>query len=219
MYSVSYLPASGDQFSALTNGTVILQPQEFEMEEVGVKWNINPKLLFSSAVYNLNRTNQPIADPNNPGFFFPSGSTLTQGFEASLVGYVTPAWQSSLAYAYTDARITSATSATIVPGNRVQLVPYNQFAWWNKYQINPVWAAALGIIYFSDSYASSDDTVRLPGFFRFDAGLFATIDEHWRAQLNVENIFNKGYWASADGNNNISPGQGRTIRLKATYRF
>jgi catecholate siderophore receptor len=219
MYSVSYLPASGDQFSALTNGTVILQPQEFEMEEVGVKWNINPKLLFSSAVYNLNRTNQPIADPNNPGFFFPSGSTLTQGFEASLVGYVTPAWQSSLAYAYTDARITSATSATIVPGNRVQLVPYNQFAWWNKYQINPVWAAALGIIYFSDSYASSDDTVRLPGFVRFDAGLFATIDEHWRAQLNVENIFNKGYWASADGNNNISPGQGRTIRLKATYRF
>jgi catecholate siderophore receptor len=219
MYSVSYLPASGDQFSALTNGTVILQPQEFEMEEVGVKWNINPKLLFSSAVYNLNRTNQPIADPNNPGFFFPSGSTLTRGFETSLVGYVTPAWQSSLAYAYTDARITSATSATIVPGNRVQLVPYNQFAWWNKYQINPVWAAALGIIYFSDSYASSDDTVRLPGFFRFDAGLFATIDEHWRAQLNVENIFNKGYWASADGNNNISPGQGRTIRLKATYRF
>ena len=219
MYSVSYLPASGDQFSALTNGTVILQPQEFEMEEVGVKWNINPKLLFSSAVYNLNRTNQPIADPNNPGFFFPSGSTLTQGFEASLVGYVTPAWQSSLAYAYTDARITSATSATIVPGNRVQLVPYNQFAWWNKYQINPVWAAALGIIYFSDSYASSDDTVGLPGFDRFDAGLFATIDEHWRAQLNVENIFNKGYWASADGNNNISPGQGRTIRLKATYRF
>ena len=219
MYSVSYLPASGDQFSALTNGTVILQPQEFEMEEVGVKWNINPKLLFSSAVYNLNRTNQPIADPNNPGFFFPSGSTLTQGFEASLVGYVTPAWQSSLAYAYTDARITSATSATIVPGNRVQLVPYNQFAWWNKYQINPVWAAALGIIYFSDSYASSDETVRLPGFVRFDAGLFATIDEHWRAQLNIENIFNKGYWASADGNNNISPGQGRTIRLKATYRF
>jgi catecholate siderophore receptor len=219
MYSVSYLPASGDQFSALTPGTVILQPQEFEMEEAGLKWNINPRLLFSSAVYNLNRTNQPIADPNNPGFFFPSGSTLTRGFETTLVGYVTPAWQSSLAYAYTDARITSATSTTIVPGNRVQLVPYNQFAWWNKYQIDSVWAASLGIIYFSDSFASSDDTVRLPGFVRFDAGLFATIDEHWRAQLNIENIFNKGYWASADGNNNISPGQGRTVRLKATYRF
>jgi catecholate siderophore receptor len=218
-YSVSYLPASGDQFSSLTAGTLILDPQKFENTEVGAKWNINPKLLFSTAVYNLNRTNQPIADGNNPGFFFASGSTLTRGFEASLTGYVTSDWQSSLAYAYTDARITSATSTTVVPGNRVQLVPYNQFAWWNKYQIDPTWSAALGIIYFSDSYASSDDTVKLPGFVRFDVALYARINENWRAQLNVENIFNKGYWASADGNNNISPGEGRTLRLKATYKF
>ncbi|WJR75479.1 TonB-dependent siderophore receptor [Bradyrhizobium sp. NP1] len=219
MYSTSYLPASGDQFSTLSPGTAILQPQKFENSEVGVKWNVNPKLLFSSALYNLNRSNQPIADGNNPGFFFASGRTVTRGFEASLVGYITPAWQSSLAYAYTDARITSATSATVVPGNRVQLVPYNQFAWWNKYQFTPIWSAALGVIYFSDSFASSDDTVRLPGFVRFDAAVYAQIDQNWRAQLNVENIFNKGYWASADANNNLSPGQGRTVRLKATYRF
>ncbi len=63
-YSVSYLPASGDQFSALTNGTLILQPQKFENTEIGMKWNINPKLLFSTAVYNLDRTNQPIPVPN-----------------------------------------------------------------------------------------------------------------------------------------------------------
>lgn len=66
---------------------------------------------------------------------------------------------------------------------------------WNKYQFTPMWAASLGVIYFSDSFASSDDTVRLPGFVRVDAGLFATINEHWRAQLNIENIFNTGYWA------------------------
>jgi catecholate siderophore receptor len=38
----------------------------------------------------------------------------------------------------------------IVAGNRVQLVPYNQLSLWNKYQIDPVWAAAVGVIYFSD---------------------------------------------------------------------
>jgi len=219
MYSVSYLPASGDQFSSLTDGTLILTPQKFVTEEFGAKWNINPKLLYSAAVYNLDRTNQPLADGNRPGFFFPSGATRVQGFESNLVGYVTPDWQTTFAYAYTDAKIVNATSATIVPGNRVQLVPYNQFAWWNKYQITPVWAASLGVIYFSDSFANSDDTVRLPGFWRFDAGLFANIDRNWRAQLTVENIFNRGYWASADGNNNISPGQGRTARLKVSYRW
>ena len=218
-WSTSYLPASGDQFSALSPGTLILEPQKFENTEIGAKWNINPKLLFTAAIYELIRTNVPIADPSGNGLFIPSGAHKIRGFETALTGYVMPDWQTSFGYAYTDARITSNTSATIVAGNRVQLVPYNQFSLWNKYQINPTWAAALGVIYFSDSFASSDDTVRLPGFVRVDAALYAKVDENWRVQFNVENIFNKGYWATADGNNNISPGQPRTFRLTALARF
>ena len=52
-----------------------------------------------------------------------------------------------------------------------------------------------------------------------DAGVYAQIDATWKAQLNIENIFNKGYWASADGNNNISPGQPRTFRFKVTAKL
>jgi catecholate siderophore receptor len=226
-YSISYLPASGDQFSSLTPGALILEPQKFENTEVGVKWNINPKLLFSTAVYELNRTNQPIPDPSAPagsGISFPNGATRMRGFEASMTGYVTADWQSVLGYAYTDAKIVHDLTVTtvalpVLAGNRVQLVPYNQFSWWNKYQINPMWAAALGIIYFGDSFATSDDTVRLPAFVRFDAAIYFKLNETWRAQLNVENIFNTGYWASADGNNNISPGAARTVRLSARATF
>jgi catecholate siderophore receptor len=218
-YMVSYLPASGDQFSALTDATVILAPQKFVNKEIGVKWNILPKLLFSAAVYKLVRTNIPLADPNNPGFFILSGSNTIHGLETELKGYLTDKWQSWLGYAYTDARVSGDTSPAIQVGNRIQLVPFHQFSWWNKYQITPVWAASLGVIYFSDSYTSSDDTVYLPGFVRFDAGLYATINDHWKAQLTVENLFNKGYWASADANNNISPGASRTVWLKITARF
>jgi catecholate siderophore receptor len=218
-YSVSYLPASGDQFSALNNGSVILAPQKFENKEIGVKWDIQPRLQYTAAIYDLKRTNVPLPDPNNAGFFILSGSNRIRGFETTLNGYVTDVWQSTLGYAYTNARVTSATSTTIVAGNRIQLVPFNQFSWWNKYQITPVWGAALGMIYFSDSFATSDDSVRLPGFVRFDTALYLKINEMWRAQLNVENLFNKGYWASADGNNNISPGLPRTFRVSAIARF
>jgi catecholate siderophore receptor len=225
-YSISYLPSAGDQFSALNTGSALIPPQKFENTEVGVKWNILPKLQYTAAIYQLNRTNVPLAIGG--GLFAISGLNIIKGFETALTGYVTNDWQTTFGYAYTDARIGSDTNSstatpppppTILKGNVVQLVPFNQFSWWNKYQIDPTWAAALGVIYFSDSYASSDDTVRLPGFVRFDAGLYARINENWRAQLNIENIFNKGYWATADGNNNISPGQGRTVRLKAVYRF
>jgi catecholate siderophore receptor len=219
-YSVSYLPSTGDQLNALTNGTVILEPQKFVNKEVGVKWNIYPRLMATLAVYQLDRTSQPITDPIlGAPFVLPNGATKVKGFEAGLNGYVTNDWQSSAGYAYTDARIVNNLSATVVAGNVVQLVPKHQFSLWNKYQLDPRWAAALGVIYFSDSFASSDDTVRLPGFVRFDSALYLKINETWKAQLNVENIFNKGYWASADGNNNISPGQPRTFRLSATAKF
>ena len=104
-WRVACLPSTGDQFSTLTDGTLILQPQRFDNKEVGFKWNINPKLLLSTAVYQLDRTNQPIPAPQGTGFFLPNGATTIRGFEASLNGYVTDRWQSQLGYAYTDARI------------------------------------------------------------------------------------------------------------------
>ena len=204
----------------MTDGTVLLEAQKFVNKEVGVKWNINPRLLATAAVYQLDRTNQPITDPvlGSP-YVLPNGVSRTRGFEAALNGSVTDAWQSSVGYAYTDARIVNDLSATVVAGNVVQLVPLHQFSFWNKYQFTSIWAASVGVIYFSDSFASSDDTVKLPGFVRIDAAVYLKINEQWKAQLNVENVFNKGYWASADGNNNISPGAPRTFRLSATARF
>ena len=91
---VSYLPASGDQFSALADGTVILAPQKFVDNEVGVKWQALPHLLYSFAVYDLQRTNVPLPDPNNPGFFILSGRNSIRGLETELKGYLNDAWQS-----------------------------------------------------------------------------------------------------------------------------
>jgi catecholate siderophore receptor len=225
-YSISYLPSAGDQFSALNTGSALIPPQKFENTEVGVKWNIFPKLQYTAAIYQLNRTNVPLAIGG--GLFAISGSNVIRGFETALTGYVTNDWQTTLGYAYTDARLGSDTNSstslipappTFLKGNRVQLVPFNQVSLWNKYQIDPMWGAGLGIIYFSDSYAASDDFVRLPGFVRVDAALYLKINQTWSGQLNVENIFNAGYWASADGNNNISPGQGRTFRVVARAKF
>jgi catecholate siderophore receptor len=225
-YSISYLPSVGDQFSAVNTGSALIPPQKFENTEVGVKWNINPRLLYTAAIYQLNRTNVPLAIGG--GLFAISGSNIIKGFETALTGYVTKDWQATLGYAYTDARVGSNTNSstaanpappTILAGNRVQLVPFNQVSLWNKYQIDPTWGAGLGVIYFSDSYASSDDFVKLPGFVRVDAALYVKINQTWSGQLNVENVFNQGYWASADGDNNISPGQGRTFRVVARAMF
>jgi catecholate siderophore receptor len=211
-YSVSYLPSSGDQFSTLAPGTAIAEPEKFVNKEIGAKWEVSPRLQFATALYDLVRTNQRLADPNNPGFFILSGATRTKGFEAGASGYITTAWQMQGGYAYTDARIAGDTSATIRSGNRVGLVPYHTFTWWNKYQLTEIWAFGVGIIRQTDSYASSDDTVVLPGFTRVDAAVYGRFNKNVRWQVNVENLFNQGYIATADGNNNITPGSPRAVR-------
>ena len=82
------------------------------------------------------------------------------------------------------------------------------------------WAAGVAIIHQTASFASSDDTVSLPGFTRVDGAIFGRMDPKYlppeikrlRWQVNVENIFNTRYHSMADGNNNITPGSPRAVR-------
>ncbi|MDB5595433.1 MAG: TonB-dependent siderophore receptor [Hyphomicrobiales bacterium] len=217
-YSVSYLPASGDQFGALAPNTVFLKPEKFTNKEVGVKWDVRDDLQLTVALYQLDRENTRINDPANPGFFLLSGQSRAKGVELGINGYVTDKWQISGGYAYTDAKITSATSAAPV-GNRLQLVPYNTFTLWNRYNINEQFGVGAAVIHQTNSFTAVDNTVRLPGFTRVDGALFFKINKTFRAQLNVENILNAKYYSTADGNNNITPGSPRAVRVGLTATF
>lgn len=221
-YSISYLPSSGDQFNALTPGLAIAKPERFENTEVGVKVDVAPTLQLTGALYNLDRINQRLADPNNAGFFITSGQTSTQGAEIGANGFVTEWWQIAGGYAFTDARIVKGFNiggTSVRAGNQVGLVPFNAFTLWNKFDVTRDFGIGIGFVHQTHSFAASDDTVRLPGYTRFDLGLFYQVTDGVRAQLNIENLFDRGYIATADGNNNISPGAPRLIRAQVVARF
>ncbi|PIK74578.1 hypothetical protein CS379_01740 [Methylobacterium frigidaeris] len=125
-------------------------------------------------------------------------------------------------YAFTDARIVSnfsSGSTVIRTGNTVALVPFNAITLWNKFAITPEFAVGVGVINQTHTFASSDNTVRLPSVTRFDLGLFYQVSEAVRAQVNIENLFDRRYIATADANNNITPGASRTVRVQVIARF
>jgi catecholate siderophore receptor len=68
-------------------------------------------------------------------------------------------------------------------------------------------------------FAAVDNTVTLPGFTRFDGGLYVGITRGLRAQINVENIFDTKYYPTSNGNNNIAPGSPREARLSLSASF
>jgi len=217
-YSVSYLPSSGDQFSSLTTITQQVKPEKFNNYEFGVKWDIKRSLGLTTAVYRLDRINTRATDPNDPTRIVQTGKQRTNGYEIGLNGAITRSWRLAGGYAYQDAFVTSATTAA-KPGAQVAMVPHHNFSLWNNYQVMSRLAAGLGIIHRSDMFAAIDDTVRLPGYTRSDAAVYYSLTERLRLQANVENLFNTRYFINADGNNNISPGSSRAIRVALTARF
>ncbi|HEX8071083.1 MAG TPA: TonB-dependent siderophore receptor [Pyrinomonadaceae bacterium] len=217
-YSVAYLPSSGDQFSALTTITQQVKPEKFSNYEVGVKWDVRRRLALTSALYRQERTNTRATDPNNPTRIVQTGSQRTNGFEFGVSGSVTRAWSVAGGYAYQDAFISRATTAARA-GAQVAQVPHHAFSLWNNYKFHPRWAAGVGVVHRSDRFAAVDNTVVLPGYTRADAAVFFNITERWRLQANAENLFDRKYYANADGNNNISPGSSRALRLGLTAKF
>jgi len=217
-YSVSYLPSSGDQFSALTTITQQVKPEKFNNFELGVKWDINPYLSLATAGYWLDRVNTRSTDPNDPTRIVQTGATRNLGYEIGLNGNITGAWRVAGGYAYQNSYISRAT-VTEFAGAQVAQVPHNTFSLWNNYQIVRRVGAGLGIIHRSDMYAAVDNTVVLPGYTRADAAAFVSLSERMRLQVNVENLFGTEYYVYAHSNNNISPGSSRSVRAAWIARF
>lgn len=217
-YSVSYLPGSGDQFTTLTGVTAGLEPEKFRNLEVGGKWDVRPNLSLTAAVFQLDRTNTSAPDPNNPALTVQTGSQRSRGFELGVTGNITEAWSVMGGYALQKAEITSRTAGAFA-GSEVALVPRHTVSLWNKYQFTKMFGAGLGVIHQSSAYAAADNTVKLPGFTRFDAAAYAQVTEGVKLQLNVQNLFDRKYYATAHSNNNITPGAPRTFLVSLTSSF
>jgi catecholate siderophore receptor len=217
-YSVSYLPSSGDQFSSLTSVTQQVKPEKFTNYEIGAKWNFRQNLIFTAAGYRQNRTNTRATDPNDPTRIVQTGRQRTNGFEAGVNGNVTRFWIIAGGYAHQDALITSATTAAR-NGARIALVPRNTFSVWNRFQLMKRLGLGVGVIHRSEMFAAIDDTVTLPGYTKIDTAVYLPFGERWKLQANIENLLNKKYYLNADGNNNISPGSPRALRINLMMRF
>jgi catecholate siderophore receptor len=183
-----------------------------------MKWNVRRHLTLTSALHRQDRTNTRAIDPNDPTRNVRTGSQRTNGFEIGVNGRITRGWNVAGGYAYQDAFISSATAAALA-GAHVAQVPHHTFSLWNNYRFHLRWAAGLGIIHRSDMFAAVDDAVVLPGYTRVDAAVFFNMTERWRLQANAENLLDRRYYLNADGNNNISPGSSRALRVGLTAKF
>ncbi|WP_310498546.1 TonB-dependent siderophore receptor [Sandarakinorhabdus sp.] len=216
-YSRSYLPQSGDQFTNLDPTLAALEPERFENIEIGAKWDITPALNASIAVYQLTRDNTRAPGPV-AGQTVLTGTQRSRGIELSLDGKITDHWQVQGGLALQEARIRT-TTVNAPAGRHVPLVPEFQASLWNRYDVSDRLGAGIGIVHQGKSFAGISNSVVKPAYTRLDGALFVRLTENLDAQVNVENIFNTGYFPTAHTDNNISTGGPRAARFTVRARF
>ncbi|WP_256573078.1 TonB-dependent siderophore receptor [Pseudomonas sp. CC6-YY-74] len=214
-YSIAYVPRAGEQLASLSASNRSLDPEEFTNREIGVKWDINERLAATAALYHLERTNVATSDPSDPSRSILVDGQLVRGVELSLTGNLSDAWQVTGGYAYQNSEMQTPG----FEGNEIAQVPRDSFSLWNRYDFDPQWGVGLGMIYQSDVFAAADNKVVLPSFTRVDAAVYYKVSPDLRLQLNVENLLNEEYYASAHGNNNIMPGSPLALGLSANVAF
>jgi catecholate siderophore receptor len=218
-YSLSYLPRAGDQLASLTAANAALEPESFRNREVGVKWDLRPTLSVTAALYQLDRTNVAVADPADPARLVLVDGQRSKGLELGIHGLVRPGWTIAGGYAWQEGEISSTQSATAKAGARLAQLPKQSASLWNRVDLSPHWAVGLGLIHRSAIFTSTDNSVTLPGYSRIDGAVFYRLNDQAKIQLNVENLFDVRYFASAHNNNNITPGAPRAAKLSLTLQY
>ena len=143
----------------------------------------------------------------------------TRGIELGISGNITDDWKMFGGYAFQEGKITKSISSSALAGATMAQVPEHTFTLWNRYDITQQWGVGLGSIYRSKMYAATDNLVTLPGFLRFDAAVYFKTTENVELQVNVENLFDKKYIASANSNNNITPGSPAAVNGSINVKF
>jgi catecholate siderophore receptor len=216
-FSRAYLPQSGDQFSTLDASLAALEPERFDTYEIGAKWDLTPMLNLSAALYQLDITNTRAPGPV-AGITVLTGAQRSKGLELEATGNITNAWQISAGFAWQDAEIRTTTTAAPA-GRKVPLVPRTQASLWSRYNLAERLGFGLGIIHQASSFASISNSVTLPAYTRVDAAGFIKVAKGIDAQINIENLFNTGYFPTAHNDNNITTGGPRAARFTLRTSF
>ncbi|HET8818010.1 MAG TPA: TonB-dependent siderophore receptor [Xanthomonadaceae bacterium] len=214
-YGLTYLPRSGEQMSSLTPSNAAFDPEEYENHEVGAKWDIHPGLALTAAMYRLERSNVIAPDPDDATRSILVDGERIEGVEIGIAGRITDAWSVMGGYAWQDGEILAGAN----DGNRPANLPEQTASLWNRYDFNARWGVGLGAIHRGAVFAQAGNAVTLKAFTRFDAAVYYAPSERIELQLNVENLFDKRYFAAAHNDNNISPGTPRAVWLTTHVKF
>lgn len=192
-------------------------PELTRQKEIGVKsdW-FDERLSTTLALYELELYNRRTRDPNNPELIQLSGEQRSRGIELTVMGNVTGNWYVRGGMGLQDATIVKDNNGQ--QGNRINDVAKRNGSLFVTWKPELGWYAETGLTLVDDRFADNQNTVKLPGYGRWDA-LAGYRTHDWDVRAALSNLTDKTYYSSATSASQIQFGDPRSLVVTGTYSF
>lgn len=212
--------------NGILHGGEVPSPVKGEQYETGVKFSLlDGRLTPTLAYFDIRRKDGLVSDPNDPTFTYSIqvGEQRSKGWELDLPFMITPHWRLLASYTRLNATISEDSDAGM-QGNRLANAPQTNASLWTTYDLGGFaqgFSVGLGANYVGEREANNANTFTLPSYTRWDANLTYKFGQahRYRAQLNVQNLFDKRYYDSGGSFVPTYPGAPRTAMLTVGATF
>lgn len=201
----------------------VLPPYRTRQYEAGVKvdWG---RITTTASAFDITKPFQ-IDTTTVPRIRSQGGENRNRGIELNVFGEVTPGVRLLGGVMFLDARQAKTLNGTF-DGYRSFGIPDRQLNLGGEWDLPFVpgltWTGRA--IYTGGFFADQENKISVTDWTRFDTGLRYTFAAPWNnkpvvVRFNVDNVFNKAYWAGANTSRYLYVGMPRTYLVSTTFNF
>lgn len=221
-YGTSYNPAI--EYLIIAPSDQSLSPEKDSAVELGTKLKIwNGAVTLTGALFDTHVTNVRNSDPDDPTVQDAPFDQRVKGLELGIDGYLTDIWELAANYSHLDDKITQSMDDPLSVGKQAPNTPHDAFNLWTTVEPSVAWTVGGGFTAVSHRYADTDNTAGVPSYVVFNAMTSYQINDHFKVQLNLNNVTDKlyfmGMYYTGIQENHALPSAGRTLIGSFTYRF
>jgi catecholate siderophore receptor len=200
-----------------------LSPEKNNTLELGGKVGIlNGQARLTGALFDTRVDNARISDPDDPTVQQMPFDQHVKGVEIGIDGYLTDSLEITANYTHLIDKITK-TSDPLAQGRYVPNTAHDAFNFWTTVEPTAAWTIGAGFSAVSHRYADTENTAGVPAYVVFNAMTSYSVNQHFKLQLNLNNVTDKLYFTSIYyvdiAENHALPAAGRTLIGTASYRF
>jgi len=200
-----------------------LSPEKNNTLELGGRVKIlNGEAQLTGAFFDTRVYNARISDPDDPTVQQMPFDQHVQGVEVGINGYITDIWEITANYTHLRDKIT-ATTDPLSQGKYAPNTPHDAANFWSTLEPTAAWSIGGGFTAVSHRFADTENTAGVPAYVVFNAMTSYSVNQHFKLQLNLNNVTNKLYFTNIYyvdiAENHALPAAGRTLIGTASYRF